>query len=83
MYRSKVRAWGNACTIKRWGEWRKVKLYPMKYAMPNYGGINLTGLEEAPKFRKKKKLGCKGLGKQGTLQEGLLPKTVAIRHMPK
>ncbi|GGA14984.1 hypothetical protein GCM10008018_69810 [Paenibacillus marchantiophytorum] len=51
MYRSTVRACVNACTIKRWGEWRKVKLYPMKYAMPNYGGINLIGLEEAPKFR--------------------------------
>ncbi|WP_171645676.1 hypothetical protein [Paenibacillus phytorum] len=52
MYRSKVRACGNVCTIKRWGEWRKVKLSPMKYAMPNNGGIGLTGLEEAPKFRK-------------------------------
>ena len=54
----------------------------MKYAMPNYGGIGLTGLEEAPKFRTEK-LGCKGLGKQGTLQQGLSPKTVAIRRMPK
>ncbi|MDQ0878815.1 hypothetical protein QFZ77_007474 [Paenibacillus sp. V4I3] len=33
------------------GERRKVKIFSMKYAMPNNGGIDLTGLEEAPKFR--------------------------------
>ncbi|WP_144028629.1 hypothetical protein [Paenibacillus ferrarius] len=52
MYSSKVRACGNICTIKRWGERRKVRIFPMKYAMPNNGGIGLTGLEEAPKSRK-------------------------------
>jgi hypothetical protein len=31
--------------------WRKVKIFPMKYAMLNDGGIQLTGSEEAPKFR--------------------------------
>ncbi|GFZ92708.1 hypothetical protein GCM10008018_43970 [Paenibacillus marchantiophytorum] len=52
MYRSKVRAYGNICTIKRWGERRKVRISSMKYAMSNNGGIGLTGLEEAPKSRK-------------------------------
>ncbi|WP_217635198.1 hypothetical protein [Paenibacillus sp. yr247] len=51
MYRSTVRAHGNVCTIRRWGEGRKVKLSALKYAMPNNGGIDLTGLEGAPKFR--------------------------------
>jgi hypothetical protein len=50
--------------------------------MPNYGGMDLTGLKEAPKSRNRK-LGCKGLGKQGTSQQGLLPKTVAIRQKLK
>lgn len=49
MYRSKVRTYGNIRTIKRWGEWRKVRFSSMKYAMPNHGGIQLTGLEEALK----------------------------------
>ncbi len=52
MYRSKVRTYGNKCTIKRWGGRRKAKIFSMKYAMPNNGGIGLTGLEEAPKSRK-------------------------------
>jgi hypothetical protein len=46
MYGSKVRTYRNIWTIKRWGEWRKVKMFPMKYAMPNNGGIKLTGHRE-------------------------------------
>jgi len=51
MYRSKIGTYGNIWTIIRWGEWCKVKIIPLKYAMPNYGGIQLTGLQEAPKSR--------------------------------
>jgi len=52
MYGSKVRTYGNIRTIKRWGEWRRVKISSMKYVMPDNGGIQLTGLEEAPTSRK-------------------------------
>lgn len=48
MYGSKVRTYGNMRAIKRWCEWRKVIIFPMKYAMLNNGSFQLTGLEEAP-----------------------------------
>ena len=50
-YGSKVRTLGNLCTIQRWGEWCKVKMHPLKYTIPNNGGIQFTGLKEAPTFR--------------------------------
>jgi len=50
-YGSKKITYGNICTIIRWGEWRAVKIHPMKHAIPNYGGIRLTGSQETPKFR--------------------------------
>lgn len=50
-YRSKVRTWGNLCTIQWWGERCKVKMHPLKYTIPNNGGIQFTGLKEAPTFR--------------------------------
>ena len=60
MYGSKVRTYGNIWTIKRWGEWRKVRIFPMKYAMPDNGGIQLTGSEGAPKSRNGKLGGVVG-----------------------
>jgi hypothetical protein len=51
MYGLKLEHRESLCTIKRWGEWRKVKMCPMKYAMPNNGGIQLTGSQGAPKSR--------------------------------
>ena len=55
---------------------------PLKYTIPNNGGIQLTGLKEAPTFRMDSYV-VRYLESKERCNQGLSPETVAIRHLSK